>query len=370
MRGLPSLPFPTLSWASPRDVGADGVPDPGEERLSDYDYDLPSELIAQDPVEPRDESRLMVLRRSGGPLEHRRFRDVGELLAPGDLLVVNDTKVVRARLVGTKVGGTASGEALILAPLGDGGFEALVRPGRRLPPGSRLRLADGTELRIGERLGEGLRRVDFPPDRDPLRVLREAGRIPLPPYITRSHAPEERYQTVYAREEGSAAAPTAGLHFTPALLESLERGGIGRAAVTLHVGVGTFRPVTEERIDDHRMHEETCFLSRETIDRIVETRSRGGRVIAVGTTVVRTLESFADEEGRLSPGARRTRLFIRPGYSFRVVDGLITNFHLPKSTLLMLVSALVGRARILEAYREAVRLRYRFFSFGDAMILL
>lgn len=341
--------------------------------VSAYQYDLPEELIAQDPVEPRDSSRLLVLERGRGVAAHRTFRDLEEYLREGDLLVLNDTRVRPARLRARK---TSSGrvEILVLRPLDPASnlWTALVRPGRRVPPGTPLLLEDGTEVRVEERLEDGLRALRLPQETDATRLFRRLGEVPLPPYITRSVAPAERYQTVYSRpdREGSAAAPTAGLHFTAPLLKRLEARGIGQAFVTLDVGLGTFRPVQTERAEDHVMHLERCSLGEETAEAIRQTRRRGGRVVAVGTTVVRTLETFANEEGQVLPGERDTRLYIRPGYRFRVVDGLISNFHLPRSTLLMLVAAFGGYEPVLEAYREAVQLRYRFFSFGDAMILL
>lgn len=338
-----------------------------------YRYPLPESLIAQDPTEPRDGSRLLVFRRGSGVVGHRIFRDVEDLLRPGDLLVLNDTRVRPARLWGRKTT-SARVELLILHPLGDdeGRWASLVRPGRKVPPGTLLALEDGTEVRVEDRLEEGLRALRFPPGTDPTSLFHRLGEMPLPPYITRSRAPAERYQTVYARDdrEGSAAAPTAGLHFTPELLERLQARGVERAFVTLDVGLGTFRPVQTQRVEDHVMHRERCALPPETAEALRRTRARGGRVVAVGTTVVRTLESFARDGGDLQPGERDTRLFIRPGFPFRVVDGLVTNFHLPESTLLMLVAAFGGYEPVMEAYRIAVEERYRFFSFGDAMILL
>ena len=338
-----------------------------------YHFELPPSQIAQNPVEPRDHSRLLVADRKGSPLEDHLFCDLPDLLRPGDLLVLNDTKVIRARLRGSKKRGGAAIELLLLKPL-DGAWrdwEALVRPGRRLPPGTIVVLPEGVELLVGAGREEGTREIRFvdPAPGSIRNYLDRHGEIPLPPYIRDSRAPDERYQTVYALEEGSAAAPTAGLHFTRSLLERIESGGVERAYVTLHVGLGTFRPVKEKDIRLHPMHEELCILSSETVGAVERTRKRGGRVIAVGTTVVRTLESSVDEKGILSPGVRNTRLFIYPGYPFHVIDGLITNFHLPKSTLLMLVAAFLGYERTFEAYERAVREGYRFFSFGDAMAI-
>lgn len=337
-----------------------------------YDYDLPESLIAQNPAEPRDSSRLLVLRRSAPDLEHSTFSRLDELLNPGDLLVLNNTRVIQARLRGKKASGGASVEVLLLKPLSEDWlcWEALVRPGRKLQPGQDVLLPGGQILKVGDRLDEGVRKVSFSGSEDVRSLLNQYGEMPLPPYITRTDAPPERYQTVYATEEGSAAAPTAGLHFTEALFQRLKDRGVSRAWVTLHVGLGTFRPVKVSDIRDHPMHEELCFVPPETVEAIRETRKRGGRVVAVGTTVVRTLESLATDSGVLRSGYENTRLFIYPGYSFRVVDVMVTNFHLPKSTLLMLVSAFAGYERTMEAYRTAVDEGYRFFSFGDAMLVL
>lgn len=337
-----------------------------------YDYDLPEGLIAQNPAEPRDSSRLLVLDRSGSSLQHSTFACLDELLKPGDLLVLNNTRVIQARLRGIKVSGGARVEVLLLKPLSEDWrcWEALVRPGRKLQPGQDVLLPGGETLKVGERLDEGVRKISFNGSENVRSLLSQHGEMPLPPYITKTDAPPERYQTVYATEEGSAAAPTAGLHFTEALFERLHKKGIRKAWVTLHVGLGTFRPVKVSDIRQHPMHEELCFVPPETVSAISETRRRGGRVVAVGTTVVRTLESLAAEKGVPRSGYENTRLFIYPGYTFRVVDVMLTNFHLPKSTLLMLVSAFAGYEQTMQAYRTAVGKEYRFFSFGDAMLIL
>lgn len=340
--------------------------------VSAYDYDLPQRLIAQNPVEPRDASRLLLVERAEERVSHHIFRDLPDFLQPGDLLVLNDTKVIQARLRGTKVSGGARVEVLLLKPLSDDwrNWEGLVRPGRKLQPGQEVCLANGQVLLIEERLPEGLRKITFQGNRDVRSILSEVGEMPLPPYIKETDAPPERYQTVYARNEGSSAAPTAGLHFTESLFDSLEKKGIERAWVTLHVGLGTFRPVKVQDIREHPMHEELCLVPEETVEAIRRTRERGGRVIAVGTTVVRTLESRAGQEGLPRVGYGNTRLFIFPGYSFKIVDAMVTNFHLPQSTLLMLVSGFAGYELTMRAYRQAVDEDYRFFSFGDAMLIL
>ncbi|HCL79878.1 MAG TPA: tRNA preQ1(34) S-adenosylmethionine ribosyltransferase-isomerase QueA [Synergistaceae bacterium] len=337
--------------------------------LEAYDYDLPEERIAQNPADPRDSSRLMVLDRRSGAVQHAVFSDLGAFLAPGDLLVLNDTRVIPARLRGVKRSG---GRAEILLLKRTGGswleWEALLRPSGKIPPGTEVLLPDGTPLRAGERLGDGVRIVRFPAGTDVPTLLASVGETPLPPYITRSTAPSSSYQTVFARRDGSSAAPTASLHFTEELLGRLTEKGLRIGWVTLHVGLGTFRPVKTGDIRAHHMHEEHCVLPGETRDLVADTKGRGGRVIAAGTTVARTLESFA-ATGALEAGERDTGLFIYPGYRYRVVDGLITNFHLPKSSLLMLVAAFAGYENIMEAYREAVASQYRFFSFGDAMFI-
>lgn len=338
-------------------------------RVEDFDYDLPPELIAQVPVEPRDHSRLLVLHRDNGAMEHVHFYDLPRYLRAGDVLVVNETRVIPARLFGHKeTGGRV--EVLLLRPLSDRTWEALVRPGRRLKPGARVTFSDELAARVVQTLPEGNRLLEFECRGEFSELLDRLGRVPLPPYITTELADPERYQTVYGRERGSAAAPTAGLHFTPQLLAEIERMGVAVARLTLHVGLGTFRPVKVERVEDHTMHEEYYAISAAAAERINAARARGGRVIAVGTTSVRTLETVSDERGVVHAGEGWTGIFIYPGYRYRAVDAMITNFHLPKSTLLMLVSAFAGRELIMAAYREAVAARYRFFSFGDAMLIL
>lgn len=339
-----------------------------------YDYNLPKELIAQDPAEPRDSSRLMVVHKKDGATEDRIFRDITEYLNPGDLLVLNDTRVLPARVEGVKKSGEhgAHVEIFFLNPGGaPNEWTALVRPGRKLPEGTKVALDADTEVTVGARLEDGLRTLIFAKDADPLAIIHKFGKTPLPHYITDTHAEPERYQTVYAKaeKENSVAAPTAGLHFTPELLQKLEDKGVPHVFVTLRVGLGTFRPVKAENIADHIMHEEFCEIPPETAEAINTAKERGGRVVAVGTTVVRTLESFAQRYGKIVPGALDTRLFISPGFEFRVIDALITNFHLPMSTLLMLVSAFGGYDTMMSAYNEAVRKRYRFFSFGDSMFI-
>ena len=339
-------------------------------KISEFDYDLPAELIAQEPVEPRDASRLLAL-PGGGGLRHLRFADLPELLAPGDLLVLNDTRVIPARLVGTKETGGRC-EVLLLEPLDAerARWKVMGQASKPMRPGQRLTFG-ALAARVESVQPEGFLTVAFEVAGDALdAAVQREGRLPLPPYIRRAPGPAdlERYQTVVAREPGSAAAPTAGLHFTPALLSRIEERGVARAHVTLHVGPGTFMPVRVEDLGEHRMHEERFEISAETAAAFAACRARGGRVVAVGTTVVRTLES-ACEGGTLRAGPGRTALFITPGHRFRAVDALVTNFHLPRSTLLVLVCAFAGRERVLEAYREAVRERYRFFSYGDAMFL-
>jgi S-adenosylmethionine:tRNA ribosyltransferase-isomerase len=341
---------------------------------SDFDYHLPPEQVAQHPEQRRDRSRLLVLDRATGAIQHRHFADLVELVPPGDVMVLNQTRVFPARLLGRRAGGGAA-EVLLLRPASDGGGEqwhALVRPGARLKPGRTVEVGPGLQVEILDVLADGERLVRL---RSPLpldEALERYGEIPLPPYVKRSATPEdrERYQTVYARERGSVAAPTAGLHFTPELLGALEAKGVDFARLVLHVGVGTFRPVESEDPARHRMHSEWYRVSAEAAERINEVRARGGAVWAVGTTSVRTLESVADEQGTVHPGEGWTDIFIRPPYRFRAVDHLITNFHLPRSTLLMLVSALAGRDTVLAAYRDAVQQGYRFFSYGDAMAIV
>jgi S-adenosylmethionine:tRNA ribosyltransferase-isomerase len=341
-------------------------------RVDDFDYDLPSDAIAQAPVEPRDASRLLVLDRASGELEHARFRDIGRWLAPGDLLIVNDSRVLPARLVGTRPGGRAA-EVLVLRPVADDPqrWEALVRPSRRLAVGSSVTLPGGDRVEVGERLAAGTRVVRF--ERDAHEVMAAAGEMPLPPYILDRSSPPDRYQTVYAQPPGSAAAPTAGLHFTDDLLASLSAAGVGRASVTLHVGLDTFRPLEGEFVDEHRIHREWYEVPTATRDALATAR----RVVAVGTTAVRVLETAA----RTDASEGWTDLFITPPYRFRSADALITNFHLPRSSLLLLVTAFVqagmgspstfaARDRLLGAYRAALAEGYRFFSFGDAMLIV
>jgi len=337
-------------------------------RAEDFDYALPPDRIAQHPVEPRDHARLMVLHRDSGKLEHRRFYEVVDYLRRGDVLVINETRVFPARLVGKRPSG-GKVELLLVRPLGRDTWEALAKPGRKVRPGERLLFGEGKLTgEVVERTEDGKRVVRFSGD---IETLRNLGQVPLPPYIRRSPIPEdrERYQTVYARVEGSVAAPTAGLHFTEELLERLREKGVEVVPIVLHVGPGTFRPVRGE-VSEHRMEAEYYEVSPRAAEVVNLAREKGGRVVAVGTTSVRTLETVADEEGRVRPGSGWTELFIYPPYRFRVVDALITNFHLPRSTLLMLVAAFAGRERVLEAYMEAVRLGYRFYSYGDAMLII
>lgn len=340
-------------------------------RVSDFDYELPEDLIAQQPVEPRDAARLLVVDRETGRLEHRRFRDLPRYLTAGDVLVLNDTRVIPARLFGLKEPTGGRVEVLLLERREPDVWEALVRPGRRVPAGSRVAFGQGgLRAVVLDRTEAGGRLLRFEPAGELDRRLGELGQMPLPPYIRAPLCDPERYQTVYARQEGSAAAPTAGLHFTPALLRQVADHGVQVAYLTLHVGLGTFRPVQVERIEEHTMHAEYYAVPEATAAAVNKARRDGRRVVAVGTTVARTLEAAAGDDGAVRAGEGRTDLFIYPGYRWKVVDGLVTNFHLPRSTLLMLVSAFLGRERTLAAYEEAVRQRYRFFSFGDAMLIL
>ncbi|MCB9743047.1 MAG: tRNA preQ1(34) S-adenosylmethionine ribosyltransferase-isomerase QueA [Alphaproteobacteria bacterium] len=334
--------------------------------LPDFHFELPEAQIARFPPPERDGGRLM--RLGPGEPEHLRILDLPGLLAPGDLLVVNDTRVVPARLRAQRASG-GHVEALLLG-VGPGPVEAMLKPARRLKAGERLGVQGGGHIELLERLPEGTWQVRTEPA--PLELMERAGEMPLPPYLGRpaEASDRQRYQTVYAREPGAVAAPTAGLHLSPSLLEALEARGVGRAAVTLHVGIGTFRPLREEDLERGRLHEERYVVPAETARAVAETRARGGRVVAVGTTACRALEAASDAEGVLRPGSAVTDLFIREGYRFRCVDGLLTNFHLPGSSLLMLVAALAGRQRVLSAYAEAIRLGYRFYSYGDAMLLL
>ena len=338
-------------------------------KRTDFYFDLPPELIAQTPLERRDASRLLCLGKTDGSIAHRHFYDLPELLRPGDCLVMNDSRVIPARLFGTRPTG-GSVEVVLLRDLGGGDWECLTRPGRKTQPGTRLSFGDGVlNAQAVQARPDGNKVLHFEYEGIFLEILDKLGQMPLPPYIKAELKDPERYQTVYARDPGSAAAPTAGLHFTTELLEKLSDMGVKQAFVTLHVGLGTFRPVKEENIEDHPMHAEYCVISGETAKIVNEARAAGGRIIAVGTTSCRTLESFAREDGTLEEKSGWTDIFIYPGYRFRAIDALITNFHLPESTLIMLVSALAGRENVLNAYKEAVNERYRFFSFGDAMFI-
>ena len=336
-------------------------------KTSDYYFDLPQELIAQDPLADRTSSRLLVMNRRTGEIEHRIFRDITEYLRPGDTIVLNDTKVIPARLLGTKEGTGAGVEILLLKRLGDRQWETLVRPGKKLKPGARVSFGDGS-LRavILDVLDGGNRLVEFEYEGIFEEILDKLGEMPLPPYITHKLQDKNRYQTVYARYEGSAAAPTAGLHFTQDLLEEIRKKGVRTAFVTLHVGLGTFRPVKVDDVTAHHMHTEWYNVSEEAAELINRTHVEGHRVICVGTTACRTVESAADQDGIVRAGADDTSIFIYPGYRFRVMDALITNFHLPESTLVMLFSAFAGRENVLGAYKKAIEEKYRFFSFGDA----
>ncbi|MBR6897885.1 MAG: tRNA preQ1(34) S-adenosylmethionine ribosyltransferase-isomerase QueA [Lachnospiraceae bacterium] len=337
--------------------------------VKDYDYELPKELIAQDPLEDRSSSRLLVLDKATGEFSHHVFTEIIDYLEPGDCLVINDTKVIPARLYGVKEDTGAKVEVLLLKRTGENEWETLVKPGRKLKPGTMVSFGDGLlKAEILDILEEGNRRVRFIFDGIFEEILDKLGEMPLPPYITHKLADKSRYQTVYAKYEGSAAAPTAGLHFTKELLKKIEDKGVDIARVTLHVGLGTFRPVKAERIEDHHMHSEFYMIGEDAAQKINKAKESGHRVISVGTTSCRTLESAA-ENGRIAPKSGWTDIFIYPGYEFKMVDALITNFHLPQSTLIMLVSALAGREHVLAAYREAVEKRYRFFSFGDAMFI-
>ena len=340
-------------------------------KVSDFDYDLPEELIAQHPLQKRDMSRLLVYNRKTKEIHHRIFKDIGEYLKAGDCLVINDTKVIPARLYGVREDSGGAIEFLLLERLEDNKWEVLVKPGRRAKIGTRFIFGDGLliaqVLDIGK---EGERIVRFEYKGIFEEILDQIGNMPLPPYIHEELKDRNRYQTVYAEHSGSAAAPTAGLHFTEGLLDDLKSKGINIAKVTLHVGLGTFRPVKTDIVEEHSMHAESYLVSQETADIINRCRKKGGRIVAVGTTSARTLESVADEDGFIHPQQGKTDIFIYPGYCFKGIDMLITNFHLPKSTLLMLVSAFMGREEALRVYNIAVKERYRFFSFGDAMLII
>ena len=338
-------------------------------RKSDFYFDLPEELIAQTPLERRDSSRLLHLDKITGALEHRHFYDLLDYLREGDCMIFNDSRVLPARLIGARPTG-GSVELVLLRDLGEGRWECLSRPGRKTKPGTELLFGNGELKATVEQVAEGGNRiVRFDYEGIFLEVLERLGKMPLPPYIKEELQDSERYQTVYSREIGSAAAPTAGLHFTKELMDKIAAKGVKLCYVTLHVGLGTFRPVKAEEIEDHEMHSEFCVIPEETARIVSETKKQGGRVIAVGTTSCRTLESFAREDGSLPAASGWTNIFIYPGYTFKCVDALVTNFHLPESTLIMLVSALAGREHVLHAYEEAVKERYRFFSFGDAMFI-
>ena len=338
----------------------------------DFWYDLPKELIAQEPADPRDSARLMVLSRQNDSIEHKVFRDLPDYLEPGDVLVLNNSKVLPARLIGAKVPTGAVCEVLLLRQVHGDTWECLARPGRRMQAGTRLSFGDGSlTATVDETLPEGNKLVTFAYDTQTLYEKLDAfGKMPLPPYITKQLEDQSQYQTVYAKELGSAAAPTAGLHFTPELLEKIRAKGVQIAEVTLHVGLGTFRPVSVDNIQEHKMHAEHYWMPKETADAINAAKKRGGRVVAVGTTSCRTIESVAAKCGEIREDDGWTDIFIYPGYEFKCIDGLITNFHLPESTLIMLVAALAGYDHIMNAYHVAVQEKYRFFSFGDAMLIL
>ena len=339
-------------------------------KTSDFYYDLPQELIAQTPLERRDGSRLLTMDRTTGQISHEHFYNICSYLNPGDTLVLNDSRVLPARLLGHRVPTGGAVELLLLKDCGDGLWECLARPGRKLKPGSEVSFGnDELTAVIEEDLLEGKKLVRFHYEGIFLEVLERLGKMPLPPYIKEELQDGERYQTVYSRVTGSAAAPTAGLHFTTDLLEQIKASGVNLAYVTLHVGLGTFRPVSAEDISDHQMHSEFCMMSQDTADLLNRTHENGKRIICVGTTSCRTIESLADEQGHFQEKSAWTNIFIYPGYRFKAMDALITNFHLPESTLIMLVSAFAGRENIMRAYQTAVDMKYRFFSFGDAMFL-
>lgn len=341
-----------------------------ELKKKDFYFDLPQELIAQDPLEDRSSSRLLVLDKETGAVSHHVFREIVNYLNPGDCLVLNNTKVIPARLLGEREGTGAHVEVLLLKRREKDIWETLVKPGKKCKPGTRLSFGEGLlKAEVLETVEEGNRLIHFEYEGIWEEVLDRLGEMPLPPYITHKLQDKNRYQTVYAKYEGSAAAPTAGLHFTEKLLNQIEEMGVNIAYVTLHVGLGTFRPVKEENVLEHHMHSEFYQITEEAAKKINDTKKTGGRIICVGTTSCRTIESAADENGVVHPGSDNTEIFIYPGYHFKVLDALITNFHLPESTLVMLVSALAGRENVLNAYEEAIKERYRFFSFGDAMFI-
>ena len=340
-------------------------------KRQDFYYDLPEELIAQDPLEDRSSSRLLVLDKKTGETQHHTFREIVNYLNPGDCLVINDTKVIPARLIGAKEETGAKIEVLLLKRKQNDVWETLVKPGRKAKTGTRISFGDGLlKGEVIDVVDEGNRLIRFEYGGIFEEILDQLGQMPLPPYITHQLKDKDRYNTVYAAHEGSAAAPTAGLHFTPELLEEIDRKGVDIARVTLHVGLGTFRPVKVEDVENHHMHSEFYMIDEKAAEKINGAKARGGRIICVGTTSCRTIESAADENGHLKACSGWTEIFIYPGYTFKALDGLITNFHLPESTLIMLVSALAGRDHVLAAYEEAVRERYRFFSFGDAMLII
>ena len=340
-------------------------------KRQDFYYDLPQELIAQDPLEDSSSSRLLVLDKKTGETQHHTFREIVNYLNPGDCLVINDTKVIPARLIGAKEETGAKIEVLLLKRKQNDVWETLVKPGRKAKPGTRISFGDGLlKGEVIDVVDEGNRLIRFEYDGIFEEILDRLGQMPLPPYITHQLKDKDRYNTVYAAHEGSAAAPTAGLHFTPELLEEIGRKGVDIARVTLHVGLGTFRPVKVDDVENHHMHSEFYMIDEEAAEKINRAKDSGKRVICVGTTSCRTIESAADETGHLKACSGWTEIFIYPGYQFKILDGLITNFHLPESTLIMLVSALAGREHVLAAYEEAVRERYRFFSFGDAMFIV
>ena len=338
-------------------------------KLEDFNYVLPKELIAQQPAEPRDSCRLLMVDKKTGEWQHRRFRDILDEIRPGDVFVFNNTKVIPARLFGRRKETGGKVEALLLTPKGNDVWEILVNPGRKALPGQEIEFSENFSCTVIDKTEFGGRLVKFHYSGDFDNWLDQLGEMPLPPYITHKLEDKNRYQTVYAKNDGSAAAPTAGLHFTQELLQKVQEKGVKIAHVTLHVGLGTFRPVKVDDVENHHMHSEFYVVEEDQAKLINDTKKQGGRVISVGTTSCRTLESATDEDGVLHPGSGWTEIFIYPGYQFKMIDGLITNFHLPESTLMMLVSALAGKDRIMAAYEEAVKERYRFFSFGDAMFI-
>lgn len=339
-------------------------------KTSDFYFELPPELIAQTPIAQRDASRLLALKKDSGEIRHMHFHDLPTLLRPGDCLILNDSRVLPARLIGQRFPSGGAAEVVLLVDRGDKVWECIVRPGRKLRVGAQITFGNGKlNAEVTEVLENGNRLLRFDYDGIFLEILERLGKMPLPPYIKEELEDAERYQTVYSREVGSAAAPTAGLHFTKELLQEIQDMGVSLAYVTLHVGLGTFRPVKADDPLDHEMHHEYCVISPETAQIVNTTKQQGGRILCVGTTSCRTIESFAREDGTLESGGKWTNIFIYPSYRFKILDGLITNFHLPESTLIMLVSALSSREKVIAAYEEAIRERYRFFSFGDSMIL-